>query len=121
MPKLNVKQNSLWFGGITVLLMAAGTDCHKQRDMFSDAFQTASPENQVLWQQASAAAKTNGFVVAMLSLRKLQLETTLTSYQQAAITAKMAAVDGSLSAAERAGDSEAKKAVEEIRQKWRQP
>ena len=101
--------------------MATTLGCHKQSQTPEEAFKTASPENQARWQLAAQAASTNGYVTAVMTLRKLQTETALTQDQQAAVNTLMAKVNESLSAAEQAGDAGAKQAVEEIRRRWRFP
>lgn len=105
---------------LTVLCLSATSGCKKSADPVQ-AFQSASPENQSRWQLATTAAKTNGYVTAIMTLRKLQLETTLTPDQNTAINTLMATVNETLALAERAGDAEAKRATEEIRRRWRTP
>lgn len=83
------------------------------------AFQTASPETQMRWQQANEAAKTNDYVTAVLTFKKLQVQADLTPSQQQIVAEQMAAVNESLAIAEKKGDPEAKKAMETIRQLWR--
>ena len=118
---MTVKNLSVLFSLMAVLLLATTSGCKKESGVPDQAFKNAGPETQARWQQAVEAAKTNGYVTAALTLRKLQLVTNLTSDQQAAITALMTTVNENLAAAEQAGDPEAKKAMEEIRQGWRSP
>jgi hypothetical protein len=107
--------------GLIVVILAATVGCNKPAPTPETVFQTASPENQARWQLATQAAKTNGYVTAVLTLRKLQLESALTKDQQTAVNTMMATVNVNLSAAEQAGDPEAKQATEEIRRRWRFP
>lgn len=107
--------------GVIVVILAATLGCNKPAPTPETVFQTASPENQARWQLATQAAKTNGYVTAVMTFRKLQLEPALTQDQQTAVNMMMAKVNERLSAAEQAGDPEAKKATEEIRRRWRFP
>jgi Tfp pilus assembly protein PilV len=109
----------LRIGAAALLFIIVG--CKKQSADPAQAFQTANPEILVRWQQAMEATKTNNYVTAVLSLRKLQMDTSLTSEQQTAVTEQMAFVNQNLSAAEQRGDPDAKKAMEEIRLRWRFP
>jgi hypothetical protein len=118
---MTAKHLSALFSLMAVLLLATTSGCKKKNGAPDQAFKNAGPETQARWQQASEAAKTNGYVTAVLTLRKLQIETYLTPDQQAAITALMMTVNESLAVADQAGEPEAKKAMEEIRQRWRTP
>jgi hypothetical protein len=81
--------------------------------------QTAGPEVQADWQLAVAAAGTNDFATAILTLRKLQSRANLTPEQQAVVAARMGSLNEQLAAAVQKGDPEATKALEEVRRRWR--
>lgn len=110
---------------LPLALMLGLSGCGKSQAKSPDpaqqakVIQTASPEVQKGWQLALAAAETNDFATAILTLRKLQSHANPTPEQQAAITARMNAINDQLAAAIQKGDPEATKAMQEIRDRWR--
>jgi hypothetical protein len=106
--------------GVALLALSA---CNKSAapapGQQAQAFQSATPQNQADWGLALEASKTNDFVVAMLTLRKLQGQADLTPEQRAAVKDRMTEVNDQMAAAVQKGDPDAIKAMEEIRRRWR--
>lgn len=63
---------------------------------------------------AIAAAKTNGYVTAILTLKQLQRETNLTPEQAKAVTETLTALNDQMFKAAGKGDPNAKQAVEQL-------
>lgn len=78
-------------------------------------FSSAAPEVKAQWEAATAAMATNGFVSAMVALKKLQ-QASLTSEQTAAVGATATAVSDEMYAAANKGDARAKEAIVTLRQ-----
>jgi hypothetical protein len=117
-----IKHMSRFIGVIGVALLtlsgcskSAAPDATQQ----AKAFQSATPQNQAAWNRALEAAKTNDFALAILTFRTLQGQTDLTPEQRTAVTDRMTAANEQLAAAVQKGDSNAVKALEEIRARWR--
>lgn len=78
------------------------------------AFASASAELQGAWRTALAASQTNGYVLAVTTLRELGQQQ-LSLEQAEAVQAAMRAVNTKLTAAMGHGDAAALKAMEEIK------
>lgn len=105
----------------TVLFSITGCGKGKGSDpaQLAKLFQSADPQTKADWDKASAAAETNDFVTAILTLKKLQEQPGLTPEQRTAVNDSMTAANDQLSAAVQKGDPNATKALEEIRRRWR--
>jgi len=84
------------------------------------SFQSAPAEVQTAWATAVAASKTNDYAAAYLTLRDMQSFPNLTPEQSKAVNDLSTSVNNRMSAAAGAGDTNALKAVEEVRQSMRQ-
>ena len=78
------------------------------------AFDGASPELRELWVQAQAAAATNDYVVAIMTLRSM-LPRNLSEGQMAAVQNALGNCDSKLTRAASRGDPAAQKALETLR------
>lgn len=121
-PTMSIK-HLLWLFSVCGVALLVVSGCSKSAapdpGQPANAFQSATIQNQADWGLALEAAKTNDFVVAMLTLRKLQGQADLTPEQRAAVSGKMTEVNDQLAAAVQKGDPNATKAMEEIRRRWR--
>ena len=80
------------------------------------AFRSADPELKAGWETALAAAKTNGYATAILTLKRLQTRTNLTPEQAKAIGETATAVRDQMYDAANKGDANAVNAIKELRQ-----
>ena len=107
-------------GLIALAAVIAGCGQKKQAlPAQTSAFDSASPEIQAQWRKASSAAQTNGYEIAVLTLREMQARSDLTGEQRAAVDNLSTSVNDRLSEAAEKGDANAKQALEDIRQNWR--
>lgn len=104
---------------ILLVVIGCGKSATTDPTQQAKAFQSATPQNQADWSRALEATRTNDFALAILTFRKLQGQTDLTPEQRAALTDRMATANEQLAAAVQKGDSNAVKALEEIRAHWR--
>ncbi len=79
------------------------------------AFQSAPPETKAAWETAMAAAKSNDFAVALLTLGRLGTEAGLTPEQAQAVKQAAAALTDQMYAAANKGDSNGLRAIQELR------
>lgn len=104
-------------GAVAGLFLLAG--CRKSASTLgsrnASLFKAATPEIKLQWDTATAAMATNGFVPAMVALKKLQ-QAGLTSEQTAAVGATATAVSDEMYAAANKGDARAKEAIVTLRQ-----
>jgi hypothetical protein len=85
----------------------------------SKAFQSAPPETKAMWEAGLSASKTNDYAAAYLILRKLAAQPNLSPEQTKLISDETAAVNSRMSEAASKGDANAKKAMQDIRQSYR--
>jgi hypothetical protein len=77
-------------------------------------FQTADPNLRLDWETATAAVKTNGYASAILTLRRLQLQT-LTAEQRSAVERTLSLVSDKLYAAADKGDAAAAQNLQQLK------
>jgi hypothetical protein len=115
-------KNSFKLLAIGASLFIAAAGCNKSKTTNpAQAFQAASAEVKARWQEATEAVATNNYATAVLTLRKLQMDPSLTPEQLTIVGNQMMSFTEKLAIAEQKGDPDAKKAMEEIRQRWRSP
>jgi len=97
--------------------------CHGKSDYSraaeSKVFQAAPAEVQAAWATALAASKTNDYAAAYLTLRDMQSFPNLSPEQSQAVKDLSTSVNNQMTAAAGAGDTNALRAVEEVRQSLR--
>jgi len=89
-------------------------DARKLNSQYSKVFASADPQVKELWEKAGAAIQTNGFSLAMRSLREI-METNATPEQISAAGATAKAVSDQMYDAANKGDANAKEALNELR------
>lgn len=110
---------------LRLLLCVAGmlagltlTGCKKDAaglgSQYAKAFDAAAPELKARWQTALTAVKTNGYSVAVLTLRELS-QATLTPDQSQAVTETLRAINDQMYDAANQGNAAAKSAIDELR------
>ena len=113
--------NKLFLGiMVATSLMLAG--CGKPVKSAADnskAFDSASADIKADWEKITAAAAAKDYATAILTCKKLQMQTALTEEQRSAVVATMTAEGNQMSAEAQKGDANALKAVQDIRQRWR--
>ena len=103
-----------------LLLLSACTggstqDPRKLSAKHNQAFASAEPQTKAMWDMASDAIKTNGYVVAMQALQALVEQTNITPAQVTAAQVTVTAVSDKMYAAANSGDAAAQEAIQELR------
>ena len=111
-----------WLAVFLVCLSPAGCSKAKSRDAVVNAnvFETASPQLKSDWEKIISASATNGYVVAILTCRKLQAQPDLAADQRAAVDQAMTDTSNRMTAAADKGDQAAAAAIAELRKRWRE-
>ncbi|MGA2865402.1 MAG: hypothetical protein ABSF95_13085 [Verrucomicrobiota bacterium] len=110
--------------GLVLSLGLACAGCKKsdnQGAVDAKAFQAAAPEIKAAWDRALAAAQSNDYAAAYLTLRQLRAQSDLTPGQLEAINAQSTLVNDRMAAAAQKGDTNALQAIQEIRKASRMP
>jgi len=81
----------------------------------AEAFQSADAQTKAIWDTALAAVKTNGFALAIVTLKSLQAQPALTPEQLKAVNETATAVSDQMYAAANRNDPAALQAIEELR------
>jgi hypothetical protein len=97
------------------LLAVALLGCKPTAASGDKVFASASADAKGLWISATAAMKTNGYAVALLTLRELGAKPGLTEAQQKVVASYSTSINDQMYAAADKGDAAAKKALEELR------
>jgi hypothetical protein len=101
---------------LSLLLAGCGANPQSAASHGDKAFQSATPEVRSAWQTAAASLKTNNFALALDTLKHLHAVPSLTQDQMKAIETTATATSDKMYAAANAGDANAKKSIEELRQ-----
>lgn len=108
----------IWCCAACVLLGLVVAGCKKDAaglgSQYAKAFDAAAPELKTRWQAALAAVNTNGYTVAVLTLRELS-QGTLTPDQSQAVTETLRAINDQMYDAANQGNAAAKAAIDELR------
>lgn len=96
-------------------LVACGKSGSSMAAGKSRLFASAPPEVKEKWDIAAAAAGTNDFALAMLSLQQLQALTNLTAEQRQAVGQTATAISDQMYEAANKGDANAQKAIDDLR------
>jgi len=108
-----MKKLILVFSGFLLVLFGCGKSS-KLASADQKAFETAPPELKQSWAEAQAAAGTNDYVVAIVTLRSM-LGQGLSVEQIEAVQDAIRTYDGKLVTAASHGDLEAQKKLETLR------
>jgi hypothetical protein len=103
------------FGLLTLALMGCSKDATSVGSRHTKAFQSADAQTKALWDTAMAAAKTNGFALAIVTLKSLQVQPALTPEQLKAVNETATAVSDQMYKAANRNDPAALQAIEELR------
>jgi hypothetical protein len=105
---------SLQLLALALLLSGCGPGAPKVTTADNKAFETASPELKQDWAQSQAAAGTNNYTVALVTLRSM-LAQNLSIEQIEAVQNAMRACNAKLMKAVENGDPAAQKALEALK------
>jgi len=102
------------------LIVSTLAGCGKSSEAISSrrskVFDSASPQIKTAWENATAAAKSHDYALAIAGFNSLAADTNLTSEQHQAVRDTGRAVYDEMLAAMKKGDENAKKAFEDLRQ-----
>ena len=101
-----------------VLLAGCGKNAASLSNRHAALFQSAPPEVKSDWEKATAAAKTNGYVVAITTVQKLQ-GAALTPEQLQAVNETVSVVSEQMYEAANRGDAAATQAIAQLRNQRR--
>lgn len=117
-----MKTTIIAIGALAAILVGAGCSGEKSGSGSQEnqaAFANAEPGVKTAWDTAIAARQTNGYAVAVLTLKQLQANPGLTPEQQTAINDTIVSINTELNAAAEKGDANANQQLELIRKNWR--
>jgi hypothetical protein len=115
-----VIRNSITKACLFWLIVSTLAGCSKSSDAIaskrSKVFDSANPEIKTAWENATVAAKSHDYALAIAGFNTLASNTNLTDEQLQAVRDTGRAVYDEMYAALKKGDENAKKAFEDLRQ-----
>lgn len=98
-----------------LVLVACGKSAGSVAAGKARLFASAPAETKGKWDIAAAAATTNDFALAIVTLQQLQTQTNLTAEQRQAVDQTATAVSDQMYDAANKGDPKAQKAIDDLR------
>lgn len=107
---------SLVLLGLTCLaVVCCSRSANSLAQCYAKTFASAPPEIKAAWDDATAAAKTNGYATALLTFQALGKQPNLTSAQSEAVQQTAGVLRTQMYEAAKNNDPQAQAAVEELR------